>query len=122
MDQPTAKAPKTYDRFVREFPRLGEAWESMRAAEEAGPFDERQLRLLKLAVAVGSGKEGSVHSGVRKARSAGCTDAEIRHIAAVAASTIGLPPAVAAYSWIVEELDGRREKGPDRPGKGTREA
>jgi 4-carboxymuconolactone decarboxylase len=100
-----ARAPKTYDAFVREFPKLGVAWNAMREAEEAGPFDEREQRLLKLAVAIGSGKQGPVHSSVRKARSAGCSDAEIRHVVALAASTIGLPPAVAAYSWVVEELE-----------------
>ncbi len=122
MNKPAARAPKTYDTFVSEFPKLGEAWEAMRAAEEAGPFGERELRLLKLAIAIGSGKEGPVHSGVRKARSAGCSDAEIRHVVALAASTIGLPPAVAAYSWVVEELDGQRGSTPDRPGKGTHPA
>jgi 4-carboxymuconolactone decarboxylase len=103
------KAPKTYDSFVSEFPKLGEAWEAIRAAEEGGPFGAREVRLLKLAVAVGSQKEGPVHSAVRKAKSAGCSDAEVRHIVALAASTIGLPPAVAVYSWIVEEL-AKREK------------
>ena len=122
MTDPTAKAPKTYDAFVREFPRLGEAWESMRLAEEDGPFGKRELRLLKLAVAVGCGKEGPVHSSVRKARAAGCTDAEIRHVVALAASTIGLPPAVAAYSWVVEELAKGTDQAPGRPGKGTRQA
>lgn len=122
MTDPTARAPKTYDAFVREFPRLGEAWESMRLAEEDGPFGKRELRLLKLAVAVGCGKEGPVHSSVRKARAAGCTDAEIRHVVALAASTIGLPPAVAAYSWVVEELATGTDHAPERPGKGTRQA
>jgi len=128
MTDSNAKPPKTYDAFVREFPKLGEAWESMRAAEESGPFDEHHMRLLKLAVAVGSGKEGPVHSSVRKARSAGCSDEEIRHVVALAASTIGLPPAVAAYSWVVEEIAKaeRRESdagnAPQGPGKGTRKA
>jgi 4-carboxymuconolactone decarboxylase len=99
------KAPRTYDAFVKEFPRLGAAWDAMREAEESGPFDAREQRLLKLAVAIGSGKQGPVHSAARKARAAGCTDAEIRHVAALAASTIGLPPAVAAWSWVVEELE-----------------
>lgn len=112
------KPPKTYDAFVREFPHLGEAWEAMRKAEEDGPFDARELRLLKLAVAIGSGKEGPVHSAVRKARSAGCTEAQVRHVVALAASTIGLPPAVAAYSWVVEEL----EKVAERAGRSTFEA
>lgn len=110
MDRTAGKAPRTYDRFVAEFPKLGEAWESMREAEEAGPFAQKEVRLLKLAVAIGCGKEGPVHSAVRKARAAGCSEAEIRHVVALAASTIGLPPAVAAYSWIVEELEGRRER------------
>lgn len=104
MSEKTPKAPKTYDAFVREFPRLGEAWQCMRAAEEEGPFDQRTLRLLKLAVAVGASKEGPVHSAVRKALAAGCSETEVRHVVAVAASTIGLPPAVATYSWVIEEL------------------
>lgn len=105
MNKPASNAPKTYNRFVAEFPKLGEAWEAMRAAEESGPFAEGDLRLLKLAVAVGSGKEGPVHSCVRKALAAGCTEVQIRHVVALAASTIGLPPAVAAYSWVIEELE-----------------
>lgn len=122
MTRTSTKAPRTYDAFVREFPKLGEAWEAMRAAEESGPFAEKEIRLLKLAIAIGAGKEGPVHSAVRKARSAGCKEAEIRHVVALAASTIGLPPSVAAWSWVVEELAKSAESGPDRAGKGTREA
>lgn len=111
MDKTSVKPPKTYGSFVRDFPKLGEAWEAMREAEESGPFAQREIRLLKLAVAIGSGKEGPVHSAVRKAKSAGCRDEEILHVVALAASTIGLPPAVAAYSWIVEELERKRDMG-----------
>ena len=100
----TSKPPKTYDSFVTDFPKLGQAWDLMREAEEQGPFDARMVRLLKLAIAVGAAKEGAVHSCVRKALKAGCSHAEIKHVAAIAASTIGLPPAVAAYSWIVDQL------------------
>lgn len=122
MDKPASRPPRTYDAFVTEFPKLGEAWNAMRDAESAGPFGERELRLLKLAVAIGTGRQGPVHSAVRKARSAGCGDAEMRHVAALAASTIGLPAAVAAWSWIVEEAGGSRERGATKPQKGAREA
>lgn len=105
MSDSNEKPPRTYDAFVQEFPKLGVAWDAMREAEQSGPFDERQQRLLKLAIAIGSGKQGPVHSSVRKARSAGCSEGEIRHVIALAASTIGLPPAVAAYSWVIEELE-----------------
>jgi 4-carboxymuconolactone decarboxylase len=108
MSKSVPSAPRTYESFVREFPKLGEAWEAMRAAEESGPFNERAMRLLKLAIAIGAGKEGPVHSGVRKAVAAGCTEEEIRHLVALAASTIGLPPAVAAYSWVVEQLEKKK--------------
>jgi len=101
---PSRRPPKTYSAFLREFPKLGEAWDAMREAEAAGPFDERTLRLLKLAIAIGTSREGAVHSAVRKASTAGCSDGEIRHVVALAASTIGLPPAVAAWSWVVETL------------------
>jgi len=122
MKKSHGKAPKVYDAFVGEFPQLGQAWEAMRAAEEGGPFGEREIRLLKLAIAIGSGKEGSVHSNVRKARAAGCSDAEIRHVVALAASTIGLPPAVAAYSWVVEQLAKTKKRAKARPGKDERVA
>lgn len=109
MERDPSRPPRTYDAFVREFPKLGEAWDAMREAESSGPFGEREVRLLKLAVAIGAGREGPVHSAVRKAQSAGCSDGEIRHVAALAASTVGLPAAVAAWSWIVEQLgDPRR--------------
>ncbi|HYB97796.1 MAG TPA: carboxymuconolactone decarboxylase family protein [Candidatus Limnocylindrales bacterium] len=105
MSNQPAKPPRTYSSFVRHFPKLGEAWDMMRKAEEAGPYDEQTLRLLKLAVAVGAGREGAVHSCVRKARAAGCTPEAIRHVVALAASTIGLPSAVAVYSWIEDLIE-----------------
>ena len=113
MEKRSDRPPRAYDNFVREFPKLGEAWDAMRAAEESGPFAAREIRLIKLAVAIGAAKEGSVHSAVRKAKSAGCSDVEIRHVVALAASTIGLPPAVAAYSWVIDELEKKSKSGPE---------
>ncbi|MFQ5478978.1 MAG: carboxymuconolactone decarboxylase family protein [Candidatus Binatia bacterium] len=105
------KPPKTYEAFVQRYPQLGQAWELMREAERSGPFDEKTSRLLKLAVAVGSQKEGPVHSSVRKALAAGISRDEIEQVVAIAASTIGLPPTVSIFSWVLDELDGRERKG-----------
>ena len=104
------KLPRTYQAFMKRFPKIGQAWELMREEENDGPFDEKTMRLLKLAVAVGGMKEGAVHSSVRKARTAGATDEEIEHLLALAASTLGLPPTVAVYSWVLDELQGRDRK------------
>ena len=100
-----SKIPKTYKRFIGRFPDLGEAWESMRRAETGGPLAERDVRLIKLGVAFGSMREGSVHSGVRKALAAGVSREEIEQVIALSASTIGLPSTVAVFSWVHDELD-----------------
>jgi alkylhydroperoxidase/carboxymuconolactone decarboxylase family protein YurZ len=67
------KPPQTYSDFVRRFPELGRAWESINDAGSQGPLDERTQRLVKLAVSLGAMREGSVHSSVRKAVAMGIT-------------------------------------------------
>lgn len=106
----TPKPPRTYNAFMKRFPKLGQAWDLMREAESDGPFDEKTMRLIKLAIAVGGMKEGSIHSSVRKARAAGVTNEEIEHILVTAASTLGMPPTVTVYSWVLDELEGRDQK------------
>jgi alkylhydroperoxidase/carboxymuconolactone decarboxylase family protein YurZ len=106
----TPKPPRTYNAFMSRFPKIGKAWDLMREEESDGPFDEKTMRLLKLAIAVGGMKEGAVHSSVRKAMAAGASKEEIEHILALAASTLGLPPTVAVYSWMREQLEGRESK------------
>ena len=100
----TSKAPKAHQDFIKRFPQLGEAWESMRAAEDAGPLGEKAARLVKLGVAIGAAREGAVHSAVRKAVGAGATRNEIEQVVALAASTIGMPACVAVYTWVQETL------------------
>ncbi|RMF23369.1 MAG: carboxymuconolactone decarboxylase family protein [Deltaproteobacteria bacterium] len=110
MAKKVSQPPRTYKLFIERFPHLGEAWENMRAQEAAGPLDEHTARLIKLAVAIGGLREGAVHSCVRKALAAGATREEIDHVIALAASTIGLPTVVAAYSWVLDELPGGKPK------------
>jgi 4-carboxymuconolactone decarboxylase len=92
--------PDTFGEFTRRFPKLAEAWRLVGEASRAGPLDEKACRLVKLAVSVGALREGGVHSAVRQAVAAGATPAEIDQILALAASTIGFPAAVAAFSWV----------------------
>jgi alkylhydroperoxidase/carboxymuconolactone decarboxylase family protein YurZ len=95
-----SRPPKSYQRFVSRYPKLGEAWESAREAELAGPADDKTRRLLKLAVAVGAMRQGAVTSAARKALDAGADQEEILQIVALAATTLGFPASVAVYSWI----------------------
>ena len=93
-------------RFVRRFPSLGKAWDLVNEEGGSGPLDAKTQRLLKLAVGIGALREGAVHSGVRKARDAGASLAEMEQVVALAASTIGFPASVAVWNWVREEAGG----------------
>lgn len=106
-----SKAPKTYHRFVERYPKLGEAWDLLNAgADEAGSLSPRDQRLVKLAIAIGAGRQGAVSAGVRKGLDAGLERQEIEQVIALAASTVGLPAAVAAFSWADEAFDKLEEE------------
>jgi alkylhydroperoxidase/carboxymuconolactone decarboxylase family protein YurZ len=98
------KPPKSYDDFVRRFPKLGQAWELLgEGAAEAGPLDEKTQRLVKLALSIATRQEGATHSAVRKALAAGAKLEELEQVVALAASLIGLPATVAVFQWVREE-------------------
>lgn len=42
-----------------------------KATADCGPLTDRKRRLVKLALAIGAGSEGAVHSHTRRARSEG---------------------------------------------------
>ena len=95
------RPPKTYDDFVARFPALSKAWEAMgAAARDDGTLDDRECRLVKLGLAIGAQRQGAVQAAVRHALAAGVSDEDVEQTAALAASTIGVPGAVAAWSWI----------------------
>jgi 4-carboxymuconolactone decarboxylase len=96
----SSNAPKSYLDFVTRFPKLSEAWDLMReSGSSAGPIDARTQLLIKLGIAIGSGRTGSVSSATRKGLNNGVTMEELEQVIALAASTIGLPAAVAALQW-----------------------
>lgn len=101
----TSEPPKAYRRFIERHPDLGQAWDSIAQAGAQGPLTEREQRLVKLGVAMGAQRSGSVHSGVRKAVSMGITADEIQQIVALAAGTIGMPASVACFDWVQDVLE-----------------
>jgi alkylhydroperoxidase/carboxymuconolactone decarboxylase family protein YurZ len=99
------KPPKTYEAFVQRYPKIGQAWEAIAEAGKEGPLDEKTVRLVKLALAIGALREGAVHANVRKALSMGITREEIEQVIALAAGTLGLPATVAVFSWIEDRFE-----------------
>jgi alkylhydroperoxidase/carboxymuconolactone decarboxylase family protein YurZ len=98
------KPPPSYLEFTKRFPKLGEAWGQLADAGRDGPLDEKTARLVKLGIAIGGLREGAVHSAARKALAAGASHEELEQVVALAASTIGLPSAVAVFTWLQDEL------------------
>ncbi len=105
----TPKPPQTYESFIKRFPKLKEAWGQIAEAGREGPLDERTVRIVKLAIAIGAQKEGAVHASIRKALSINISLKEIEQVISIAAGTIGLPSTVAVYSWMKDVLRGRRK-------------
>jgi alkylhydroperoxidase/carboxymuconolactone decarboxylase family protein YurZ len=99
------KPPDAYRRFVERYPKLDKAWDLIAEAGKEGPLDEKTARLIKLAIAIGAGREGAVHSGVRKAVALGVNRAELEQVVALAAGTLGMPSSVAVHCWVLDELE-----------------
>ena len=94
------KAPKPYREFVGRYPGLARAWDSINAAGADGPLDASTQRLVKIAASMGAMREGAVRSGVRKAVAEGVPLEHLEQLVPLVAGTIGLPSAVACWSWL----------------------
>lgn len=93
--------PKAVNQFRKRHPKVWEAFNELgERCHEAGPLDERSRRLVKLALSIGAGLEGATHSAVRNALKTGISQDEIDHVAVLAISTLGLPAATRAMTWI----------------------
>jgi len=100
----TPAAPAAHQRFVEQYPELDEAWRLIGKASRSGPLDDRTVRLVKLALAIGAHLEGAVHSNVRKCLAVGISDEEIYQVVAMAAGSLSLPATVAVYTWVQDIL------------------
>ncbi len=97
--------PQAHTHFLTEFPHVAVAYEQLAsAAHNAGPLDEQTRPLIKLALAIGMGHEGAVHAHVRRALAAGISQEAIKQVVALSVTTLGMPNAVAAYTWVNDIL------------------
>lgn len=100
-----ANIPPPVEAFRQDYPEVWRAFQQLGdGCHRAGPLDERARRLVKLALAVGAGLEGGTHSAVRNALAAGLMPEEIKHVAVLAVTTIGLPATMRALTWIGDGL------------------
>ena len=107
MPQPTT--PQPFLDFTNDFPAVAEAYAALgSAAHDGGPLDERTRRLVKLAIAIGGRLEGAVRAQARAAVAAGISHTEMDHLILLAVTTVGLPSAVAARTWVRDEVGAPR--------------
>lgn len=101
----SAYLPDAYTNFRSRYATVADAVDGVGSAvDSAGPLDAKTMRLVKLGLAIGGGAEGAVRSNVRKARSEGASDAEIRQVALAAVTTVGFPAMIASLGWVDEVL------------------
>jgi alkylhydroperoxidase/carboxymuconolactone decarboxylase family protein YurZ len=99
------RLPRPVTRFKKDFPNIWEAFNELgEECHNSSPLDEKTRRLVKLAIAVGAGLEGGTHSAVRNALAAGISPEEIKSVAILAITTIGLPASMRALTWIGDGL------------------
>lgn len=97
---------KAYPDLYRAYAALGEA------CAKAGPVEGQALRLVKLALAIGAGSEGGVHSHCRRALEEGVPKEALKQVALLAVPTLGFPKAVAALTWVEDVTDPDTRRGP----------
>ena len=100
------KLPKAVEGLMSNHKDVWEAYSQLGAAvAAAGPLDAKTQRLIKLALAIGGGSEGAVHSHVRRGLAEGCSAEELQQVAILAIPTLGLPRCMAARTWIEDILN-----------------
>jgi alkylhydroperoxidase/carboxymuconolactone decarboxylase family protein YurZ len=93
--------PAAAGQVAKAYPEVWRAFAALGAACAAsGPVDGQAVRLVKLALAMGAGSEGGVHSHCRRALEEGIAPEALKQVALLAIPTLGFPRAVAALTWV----------------------
>ncbi|MFX0544723.1 carboxymuconolactone decarboxylase family protein [Roseovarius sp. S1116L3] len=97
----TKSMPGAAGDLAEKHPDIWKAYSALgKATADCGPLTARERRLVKLALAVGAGSEGAVHSHTRRAKDEGIEAAALMQVAMLAIGPLGLPRAVASKTWI----------------------
>jgi len=98
--------PKFLQKVVKRYPQIWEKYGDLKEeVASIGALDTRTQALVKLAIAIGVGREGAVHSHTRKCLREGISPDELFQTALSAITTIGWSGAIRALSWINDEVD-----------------
>lgn len=95
--------PSSLKAFISKHPKVWEAHEKLGVeCARAGPLTEREIQLIKLALAASLSLETSFKTHVRKAMRAGADRAEIDHTIILLLPMLGLARTMMAMKWYNE--------------------
>lgn len=113
-DAPGVELPGTAGQVAKEKPELWRAFQALGAETgNAGPLNEREQRLVNLALALGGDSEGATHSHARRGLADGLSPQDLEHVAFLAITTLGWPQAIRGLTWV-RDVTGRQTK-PETP-------
>jgi len=93
--------PEFLQKVIARYPGVWEQYGNLsQEIRSLDGLDETSQNLVKLALAIGAGREGAVHSHARRAIKAGASTEQLFQVALLAITTIGWSGAMAALSWI----------------------
>jgi alkylhydroperoxidase/carboxymuconolactone decarboxylase family protein YurZ len=101
------------ENFRQQYPKVWQAFSELAdECHSAGPLDDKNRKLIKVALALGAGLEGATHSAVRHALDEGVMQEELSQVAVLAITTLGYPSAMRALSWIRDHEPRSGDAGP----------
>jgi alkylhydroperoxidase/carboxymuconolactone decarboxylase family protein YurZ len=91
-----------FTRFKEEFPEVYNKHEALgkEIHENGGPLGENSRWLIKIAISAACNHKRALETHIKKAQSAGVTDAEIKHALLLLIPTVGFPMFMKAYSVL----------------------
>lgn len=91
---------EVYTMFKKDFPAVNKGHEALGRTihEQAGPLSEKMRWLIKVAVSGASGHTIALETHIARAREAGATEDEIKHVLLLIIQTTGFPMFMEAYS------------------------
>ncbi len=91
---------RTFTQFKEDFPKVYTMHEELgrEVHENSGPLDEKTRWMIKIAVSGSCNHKRALETHIRKAKTAGVTDEEIKHTLLLLISSTGFPAFMKAYS------------------------
>lgn len=101
--------PLTLQQFIKKYPRLWSAHESLgMECAQAGPLSEKEIQLIKIAVTGSLTLETAFKTHVQKSVQAGASKREIEHTIIQLLPILGMGRTMMAMKWYHESFNRKR--------------